>query len=779
MKVEWCSRKRSLKAAHHSGYDMTDQRTIHSLPGLAGQATKGGRLRVASCFQILMLLAGCWNVLGQSNGFQASGALPNTATELQFDIFPGYGDVVKRQSWIPLTFEIYHEMEGFSGIIQINKAGGQVQHTLPVELPKGTRKRIQIPLFHEGNSFTWDIRLYHESGDLLAERSQFQNVEISPHGFVLGSVSESFAGQPELPDQAAFEDRAFMPKVGRLMAENLPHHAIAYEGLDALYLHASQSTKLESSQWQALRSWIHLGGYLILCAEDPTQIQQSPQWADLIPFQPTGIATLPWSGALEQWLKSTSPQSAPRSTCDPAKVQNKDMAQRIDALRDNRYLRTQQDAFRQDQVLPILTGNIIDGTPWIVQDGLPLVVYARRGLGQIAFLTFNPEREPIKGWLNRPWFWAKLSGIPGEWFEMTRPREVGGQLLDGIAGSLIESRQIQKLPVGWLMLMLTTYLIIIGPLDRWFLQKIHREMWTWVTFPAYVLFFSILIYYVGFRLRSGQLEYRELHLEDWVQTSKNASAVRHHQFGSIYSPSTSAYPFGGKQRPTFLRPEARAIWQGTVGGARTELKYENENTQASLQTPVWTSRLIIGEGHAEQGAPPLKSEMRMEKDGSYRLQIENQGNLYFEGLRLVYRDRYHDLTKGLRPGEALEEVIAPESGTRLASFLVDSAEKFKKALSSRSSALGETYRLDGTLETVTAMTLIQKINEHMPEYQSLIASDSMDWTPYLNDQAPILLGWIGQESTSEGLHQFQTKAFQKDTVLRMLLPMPEPNVLTP
>ena len=104
--------------------------------------------------------------------------------------------------------------------------------------------------------------------------------------------------------------------------------------------------------------------------------------------------------------------------------------------------------------------------------------------------------------------------------------------------------------------------------------------------------------------------------------------------------------------------------------------------------------------------------MRMEKDGSYRLQIENQGNLYFEGLRLVYRDRYHDLTKGLRPGEALDEVVAPESGTRLASFLVDSAEKFKKALSSRSSALGETYRLDGTLETVTAMTLTQNQRAH-------------------------------------------------------------------
>ena len=53
---------------------------------------------------------------------------------------------------------------------------------------------------------------------------------------------------------------------------------------------------------------------------------------------------------------------------------------------------------------------------------------------------------------------------------MTRPREVGGQLLDGIAGSLIESRQIKN------------YLWVIDahaddlphhhrPLDRWFLRK--------------------------------------------------------------------------------------------------------------------------------------------------------------------------------------------------------------------------------------------------------------------------------------------------------------------
>ena len=116
---------------------------------------------------------------------------------------------------------------------------------------------------------------------------------------------------------------------------------------------------------------------------------------------------------------------------------------------------------------------------------------------------------------------------------------------------------------------------------------------------------------MGFRLRSGQLEYRELHLEDWVQTSKNASAVRITNSIHLFTEHLRL-PFGGKQRPTFLRPEARAIWQGAVGGARTELKYENENTQPPAN-PVWTSRLIIKRS-CGQGAPPLKSEMRMEKD---------------------------------------------------------------------------------------------------------------------------------------------------------------------
>ena len=68
-------------------------------------------------------------------------------------------------------------------------------------------------------------------------------------------------------------------------------------------------------------------------------------------------------------------------------------------------------------------------------------------------LTFSPEREPFRSWKNKPWFWAKLNGVPYSWFDESRFNLWGGSGADGIFSSLIESRQVQKLPVKWLLLL--------------------------------------------------------------------------------------------------------------------------------------------------------------------------------------------------------------------------------------------------------------------------------------------------------------------------------------
>ena len=164
--------------------------------------------------------------------------------------------------------------------------------------------------------------------------------------------------------------------------------------------------------------------------------------------------------------------------------------------------------------MPVATGRLRDGQVLLSAKDKPLIIQASRGRGQGTLLTFSPEREPFRSWKNRPWFWSKIIQIPTDWYTAPDISAYGGWSLDGVFGALIDSRQVRKLPIGWLLLLLVGYLVVIGPLDRYWLKKINREMLTWLTFPVYVVFFSLLIYFIGYKLRAGELEWNELHVVD-------------------------------------------------------------------------------------------------------------------------------------------------------------------------------------------------------------------------------------------------------------------------
>ena len=163
--------------------------------------------------------------------------------------------------------------------------------------------------------------------------------------------------------------------------------------------------------------------------------------------------------------------------------------------------------------MPVAVGSIKDGFVLASAENLPLIVQAPRGRGKITVLTFSPEREPFRSWKGRSYFWAKVAGIPGEYFtSMEHFNAYGGWSIDGVFGALIDSRQIKKLPVTWLLLLLVVYLVVIGPFDQWWLKKIGKQMLTWITFPTYVVLFSLLIYFIGYKLRAGETEWNELNI---------------------------------------------------------------------------------------------------------------------------------------------------------------------------------------------------------------------------------------------------------------------------
>ena len=199
---------------------------------------------------------------------------------------------------------------------------------------------------------------------------------------------------------------------------------------------------------------------------------------------------------------------------------------------------------------------------------MPLLVTANRGLGRVTAMLFSPEREPFKSWKNLPAFWTKLAEVPAALYAGTDYNGGYGHSVDGIFGAMIDSRQVHKLPVGWLLLLLLVYLLVIGPFDRFWLKRINRPMLTWITFPCYVVFFSGLIYFIGYKLRAGDSEYNEIHLVDVLRNGERAE-LRGRTYASIYSPANAKYPMASELKYATLRGEFMAMGGGQNSARRT------------------------------------------------------------------------------------------------------------------------------------------------------------------------------------------------------------------
>src|SRR5205807_2379312 len=219
------------------------------------------------------------------------------------------------------------------------------------------------------------------------------------------------------------------------------------------------------------------------------------------------------------------------------------------------------DAGFETNDLQIVASSIRDGDVLLAADGAPLMITARRGRGRVTALMFSPEREPFRSWKHLSTFWARLAEVPGMLYTSASGVQMGGYSSDGIFGAMIDTKQVHKLPVEWLLLLLIVYLVVIGPLDQFWLKKIRRPMLTWITFPCYVVLFSLLIYFIGYKLRSGESEWNELHLVD-VLLNGDKAELRGRTYASVYSPANQRYLLDSPQKYATLRGEFVGAWGG-------------------------------------------------------------------------------------------------------------------------------------------------------------------------------------------------------------------------
>jgi hypothetical protein len=709
------------------------------------------------------------------------------AAALQFDVFLGYGSqptgmdgVVREAGWFMVGCELHNSGPSFDAIFELTPGqfGRGQTWRFKVELPTNTRKRFVIPVFAgAGHYSSWDARLLDERGRVRAEWTGLRPRAVAWETMVLGSLARTFGGVPRLPAMADGAPLTPQPTVVRLLTELMPEDAISLEGLDALYLNSEKALELRVAQAGAVVSWVLGGGHLIVAVEDPAEIQSLDWLSSLVPVGVGSVRTMLPGSSFAAWGQPLVDSALLESSGRGVRV--RPMAQKGFPKYNAAWLSDSSvgvpgvesgDLGLLNEVeFPVVRSEVVDGEVLLSVDGTALVTRGRRGLGHVTLLAFSPEREPFRSWEHRDWFWVRLLGIPAAWYEAEAGGMYGGHSVDGFFGAMIDSRQVRKLPVSWLLILLAAYLVVIGPVDRYVLRRARREMLTWVTFPAYVVIFSLLIYYIGYRLRAGDTEWNELHMVDVVPRGVETQ-WRGRTYGSIYSPVPARYRVASDLGQATLRGEYMGMMGAGRDSSQLDLLQRGDGFDAEMFVPIWTSRLCVSDW-LHGGETPL-SVSWVSREGRRGIQVRNTLPVDIQELWVVHGERVYEVG-GLIAGAMREVILSEQSAAYLRPFVRTHAQSFAYAIQARHSAFGADANQwqPASGGVLTAVSFLGETAEMGGARQRQFVSPAgMDLSPVVARGDAVVLAWVQDYAPVPTLRQFKAVRSQENTFFRMVLP---------
>jgi len=686
-----------------------------------------------------------------------------TRAEVRFDVFLGYDGTLRESTWFPVTCEVFNDGPTFNGFIEVSSAnfGSGEEQRFPIELPTGTLKRVVIPTFASSRfSSIWEVRLIDSRGKLRAESAGIRpQRQLGWETRIMGALPRTPAGMVSLRSIKRGQPDA-QPAAVRFQPQLFPDNPLVLEGMDALYLNSEAAVGLKANQANALLAWLNAGGHLIVGIEQISDVSGVPWLRGLLPVEPQDIVTVASHDELDRWLHQvtmvtnnliTLPGGArkPRTSGEPTV--------------ENAFGDLSLDPVFESAAIRVVTGRLRDAKVLVAVAGKPLIVTANRGLGRVTVLMFSPEREPFKSWKALPSLWTYLLGVPLELYVSNDFTSGYGQGVDGFFGAMIDSRQVHKLPVEWLLLLLVVYLLVIGPFDRMWLKKINRPMLTWITFPCYVVFFSGLIYLIGYKLRAGDSEYNELHLVDVLKSGDRAE-LRGCTYVSIYSPVNARYPMQSQQKFATFRPEYLGSRAGE-SSQKASLTQTGESFAAEVSVPVWTSQLFTSDwwGSADL---PMSATLNRNPAG-WSLTVKNQSAKRLADVRFAFAGAVYQLGE-IPPWMEKDYTLATLPQVPLYDFVNNSAHQYATVANQRQYAFGRSR--SGQIDEVAKASMVASLLGMMDEPRngnSVVLPPGLDVSHAVTSDRGVLLAWSPDTAPVPRLSSSKTKLGQVNTLWRI------------
>lgn len=314
----------------------------------------------------------------------------------------------------------------------------------------------------------------------------------------------------------------------------LPDHWIGYSAVDLLVLQTGSNRafweELAAPQHEkkrrAITEWVRRGGRAVLSlGTNVDAVLAMKDFVDILPV------IIPPAGKLNVPKLEMAWQVNVRSKPNVQLQFNNNEGQFASAILEPRNDRAAKILIRDFQANEGKTGR-------------PLAVQGSYGLGRVSVLAFDLDRSPFVDFVERAFFWENIFTQAGYQLPsinenlQTYSRNYD-ELPSALQGNLDFFEGVPVVSFGWVALFILLYILLIGPIDYFFLKKVVKKLeWTWVTFPLIVIVVSTAAYYTAYAIKGNDLKTNKIDLVDMDLISNRVDG---HTWFTLFSPRIAEY----------------------------------------------------------------------------------------------------------------------------------------------------------------------------------------------------------------------------------------------
>jgi hypothetical protein len=528
----------------------------------------------------------------------------NRPAPLTINVTAGYDEQFRTSAWTPVRITVHnHTNSTISGSVVVpdkngNGNGGpsalyNTMYRAAVVLPAGATKRVTlyIPGYDDQSEVNASFQPDDHTFKTVTSTdypSAFQPQQISIG--ILATDPQSGSWVP------SFEGGNGLINVTHLTSAMIDPVPQALASFDLIALTGTDASQLRQDQITALEGYVRNGGGLLLVGGPDWQETLRPLPTALVPGTLVGSKTVADLSGLKAVTGSAPPQ---KST-----------------------------------IISVLTHP--HGFVRANQGGVPLVVQRPMGTGQILYLAFDPQLDPVAHWKDQ----ATLASTLLHW---AAPRAIGRSNLPGsynangpmqfCCGPVDLSSEVSNVPAAALpslilFIVLTVfYVLLLGPLNFLVLRRLRRREWSWITIPVLAALCMAGTFGVAFHLKGNTVLVNSV---GTIQLQGDHGPYPATVYAGLFAPLRGDYhlTYNRSALPAALTSPYFYNGPGTQTNNPVTLRF-TEGSQTGvdfLSMNMWSMREVSLHTSINV-AGALKSQLSLDSSGHLVGTIHNETNL--------------------------------------------------------------------------------------------------------------------------------------------------------